>query len=152
MRITIACVGKMREPAQKALLEEYIKRCPWAIAVQEVVAKKPHSGEALQREEADLLKGALCNVDRLVILDERGQNIGSAQFAETLRDWRDGSCQHLGFVIGGAEGVHPDLRKQAQMLLSFGKLTWPHMLARIMLTEQLYRAWSILEGHPYHKV
>ncbi|MBI1274966.1 23S rRNA (pseudouridine(1915)-N(3))-methyltransferase RlmH [bacterium] len=152
MRITIACVGKMREAAQKSLIDEYLKRCPWAIQVQDVVAKKAQQGEALQREEAELLKLALGKVDRLVILDERGKNPDSIEFAHQLRDWRDGGCQHLGFVIGGAEGVHPELRKQAHLLLSFGKLTWPHMLARILLTEQLYRAWSILEGHPYHKV
>jgi 23S rRNA (pseudouridine1915-N3)-methyltransferase len=88
----------------------------------------------------------------LVTLDERGTLMSSPQFAEKLAGWRDAGRQDLAFVIGGADGIDPGLRARADASLSFGKMVWPHMLVRVMLTEQLYRAASILAGAPYHRV
>jgi 23S rRNA (pseudouridine1915-N3)-methyltransferase len=84
-------------------------------------------------------------------MDERGQTSTSPEFSQRLAKWRDTGCQDVAFVIGGADGIAPELRQDADHLLSFGKMVWPHMLARVMLCEQLYRAASILGGAPYHR-
>jgi 23S rRNA (pseudouridine1915-N3)-methyltransferase len=86
-----------------------------------------------------------------VILDERGSTMNSAAFAGRLQDWRGAERAALAFIIGGADGLAPSLRDKADLALAFGPLTWPHQLARIMLLEQLYRAVTILGGHPYHR-
>lgn len=102
--------------------------------------------------EADLLRRALPNRALLAILDERGTVMSSPEFATTLANWRDDGQSDVAFVIGGADGIDPDLRQEARFALSFGKMVWPHMLARVMLCEQLYRAASILAGAPYHRI
>ena len=102
--------------------------------------------------EADLLRRALPSGARLCVLDERGSLMTSPDFADELAKRRDGGVQDMAFLIGGADGIDPGLRAEADMALSFGKMVWPHMLVRVMLTEQLYRAASILAGSPYHRV
>lgn len=102
--------------------------------------------------EAALLRRALPSGARLCTLDERGHTWNSPQFASKLADWRDSGTQDLAFVIGGADGIDPGLRAEARASLSFGPMVWPHMLVRVMLAEQLYRAASILAGAPYHRV
>ena len=102
--------------------------------------------------EAALLERALPKGATLVCLDERGKLVSSPDFAACLAGWRDGGAQDVAFVIGGADGIAPGLRAKADFSLSFGKMVWPHMLARVMLSEQLYRAASILAGAPYHRV
>ena len=87
----------------------------------------------------------------IAVLDERGQVLTSPEFAEQLAEWRDEGRGDVAFVIGGADGIAPDLRKRADFALSFGAMVWPHMLVRVMLAEQLYRAASILSGRPYHR-
>ncbi|TMV53266.1 23S rRNA (pseudouridine(1915)-N(3))-methyltransferase RlmH, partial [Thioclava sp. BHET1] len=84
-------------------------------------------------------------------LDERGKLLSSPDFADQMARWRDSGRQELAFVIGGADGIAPELRARADFSLSFGKMVWPHMLARVMLTEQIYRAATILAGSPYHR-
>jgi 23S rRNA (pseudouridine1915-N3)-methyltransferase len=86
-----------------------------------------------------------------VALDERGDNIDSAAFARHLGNWRDASVAHTIFVIGGADGLSPDLRRKAKLGIAFGSATWPHQMVRVMLLEQIYRAATILAGHPYHR-
>lgn len=88
---------------------------------------------------------------RCVLLDERGETMGSAAFAERLGGWRDAGVREARFMIGGADGFDDGARDAADLLLSFGRATWPHMLARAMLAEQLYRATAILARHPYHR-
>jgi len=87
----------------------------------------------------------------VIALDERGDNLSSAQFAERLRGWRDSGAADVAFVIGGADGLPADVRKSAKLVLSFGRVTWPHLLMRALLVEQIYRAQQILDGHPYHR-
>lgn len=101
--------------------------------------------------EAALLRRALPDGAVLVALDERGKLMSSPDFAKKLGGWRDAGRGDLAFVIGGADGLDPDLRAQADMALSFGHMVWPHMLVRVMLAEQIYRAASILAGSPYHR-
>ena len=102
--------------------------------------------------EADLLARALPAGALVVALDERGRLQSSPEFAADLAGWRDKGRQDLAFIIGGADGIAPDLRDRADAALSFGQMVWPHMLVRVMLAEQLYRAASILSGAPYHRV
>ncbi len=87
----------------------------------------------------------------LCVLDERGEELTSPAFASRMADWRDGGRQDAAFVIGGADGVDPALRARADLVLSFGRMVWPHLLVRVMLAEQLYRATTILAGSPYHR-
>ena len=98
-----------------------------------------------------LLRRALPKGAILCVLDERGKVESSPQFAQRLGDWRDAGRGDLALVIGGADGIDPTLRAQADHALSFGKMVWPHMLVRVMLAEQLYRAAAILAGTPYHR-
>jgi 23S rRNA (pseudouridine1915-N3)-methyltransferase len=156
MRLTICAVGRLRGGPEKALIDDYVQRFErtgrglglTALSVVEVEDKKGGGMEA----EAALLQRALPRGARLVCLDERGRVESSPAFAERLAGWRDTGAQDVAFVIGGADGIAPELRAQAMHLLSFGPMVWPHMLVRVMLTEQLYRAASILGGAPYHRV
>lgn len=101
--------------------------------------------------EAELLARAADRAERRVALDERGDAVDSATFADMLRRWRDQGVRETAFLIGGADGHHPETRTAADRIVSFGALTWPHALARVMLAEQLYRAATIVAGHPYHR-
>ena len=102
--------------------------------------------------EGALLSRAIPEGAALCVLDERGKVLSSPEFAQALAGWRDGGRQDAAFVIGGADGVDPDLRARADLVISLGRMVWPHMLARVMLAEQLYRAATILAGSPYHRV
>jgi 23S rRNA (pseudouridine1915-N3)-methyltransferase len=103
------------------------------------------------RAEADLLDRAIPNGAKIITLDERGKLLTSPEFSKCLANFRDQGQGHLAFIIGGADGIDPSLRARADMSISFGSMVWPHMLVRVMLSEQLYRAVSILAGSPYHR-
>ena len=105
----------------------------------------------IQDSTGEALMAAAPEGARIVALDERGRAEGSAQFAKRIEGWRDNGVRGIAFLIGGADGLSDDVRKRADLILSFGTMTWPHMLVRAMLAEQLYRAHSILTGHPYHR-
>lgn len=151
MKLTIAAIGKMKDTSPEArLVQEYLKRLPWKITIREFDVK--HADAATrQRREADLLLAACEGADTIIALDERGRDLSSRELAKQFSQWQGGGASHLAIVIGGADGLHESLRTRAGLLLSFGRLTWPHMLVRAMLAEQLYRVSSILEGHPYHR-
>lgn len=144
IRIDVIAAGRMRDKAQRALWEEYTKRLTWKLTLHEIEGKKP--GEE-HRKILERLDPAAC----LFVLDERGESLASADFAKKLESTVADGISNIQFVIGGADGLNEDIRKKADFLLSFGAQTWPHMLARIMLAEQLYRARQILAGHPYHR-
>lgn len=156
MKVTILAVGRLRAGPEHDLLTDYLTRFDRtgrALAlgparVAEVEDKKNLGMEA----EADLLARALPDGAFLVTLDERGRTLSSPEFAAELARWRDAGRQEAAFVIGGADGIAPRLRDRADLSLSFGRMVWPHMLVRVMLAEQLYRAASILAGAPYHRV
>ncbi len=138
------------------MIDDYITRFERAgrplglgpVTLHEVEDKKGGGMKA----EAALLRRVLPGGSKLAILDERGTVMASPEFAKSLGRWRDDGQADLTFVIGGADGLDPGLRQDADFALSFGKMVWPHMLARVMLSEQLYRAASILAGAPYHRV
>ena len=156
MRVHLCVVGRLRTGPERALIDEYLKRFDRTgralglgpVSVVEVEDKKGAGMGA----EAALLRRALPQGAVLACLDERGALITSPNFAAQLGQWRDAGRGDVAFVIGGADGIDPALRAEADFLLSFGKMVWPHMLARVMLAEQLYRAAAILAGSPYHRV
>lgn len=156
MKLRILAVGRAKSGPEAALIAEYARRLQWTLVIEEVEERRPLSGPELKAREAELLtqalaKGAAKGRGILVALDERGRQFGSRDFAQKLSDWRDQGVAEIAFVIGGADGLAESLRQQADLTLSLGQMTWPHMLARAMLVEQIYRAQQILAGHPYHR-
>lgn len=151
MEIVIAAVGRFRAGPERELYNTYIQRLPWKVDLREVELRKKRSGGALKEAEAELLLTRIKGSDVLISLDERGKDYSSREFATLLGRLRDEGRRRIAFVIGGADGLSPSLRKQSHHCLSFGNMVWPHLLIRPMLAEQLFRAWSILENHPYHR-
>ncbi len=151
MKTTILAVGRLKSGPLLDALKEYQRRMDSPLEIQEVECKKALDGPQKTAEEGRLLLESLPDGARLVALDERGKNLSSREFASLIRNEQDNGTRDLAFVIGGADGLSEDVRRRAFTCISFGKPTWPHMLARLMLTEQLYRAQQILKGHPYHR-
>lgn len=151
MRIHIAAVGKARAGPARDLYDFYARRLTWPLALREVAAKKGLSAARLTGAEADLLRAALPDRATVIALDERGRALASADFAARLEAWRDVGNGTVAFLIGGADGLDAALRAEAHAQLSLGPMTWPHLLVRALLAEQLYRAQQILAGHPYHR-
>jgi 23S rRNA (pseudouridine1915-N3)-methyltransferase len=155
MRLHLCAVGRLRAGPERALVDDYLERFdrtgrPLGLgpaAVHEVEDRKGGGPEA----EAALLARAIPPGAFVVAMDERGRALASPGFAAELARVRDGGRQDMAFLIGGADGLSPGLRARADLALSFGPMVWPHMLARAMLAEQLYRAASILAGTPYHR-
>ncbi len=151
MQITVLSVGRLKKGPEKQQIDTYLKRCPWPVSVIEVEERRPVRGPERMAREADLILKALPDGSHVIALDERGRTMTSGDFAHMIRDRRDQGLSHLAFLIGGADGYDPKVKARADMLLSLGGMTWPHMMARVLLCEQLYRASCILSGHPYHK-
>jgi 23S rRNA (pseudouridine1915-N3)-methyltransferase len=156
MRLQVCAVGRLRTGPERVLADDYLQRFnrtarPLGLGplTEHEVEDRKGGGMAA---EADLLSRALPAGAVLVALDERGQMLSSPELAQRIADWRDAGRQDLAFVIGGADGLAPALRDRADLALSFGRLVWPHMLVRVMLAEQIYRAATILSGSPYHRV
>jgi len=155
MRIAVIAVGKARPGAMRTLAEDYAKRLSqisgaWRLALVEVEAPAKLPVADRMRREAELLAARVPAGAVLVALDGGGKGLSSEDFAARLGAWRD-QGRDVAFVIGGADGLARDLVRRADLTLSLGAMTWPHMLARAMLLEQLYRASAILAGHPYHR-
>ena len=155
MRVHLIAVGRLRAGPERDLVEDYFQRFdrtgrPLGLGpvVEHEVEDKKNLGMAA---EADLLARAVPSGAVLVMLDERGKLMSSPEFAAMLARWRDGGRQDVAFVIGGADGIDPSLRAKADASVSFGAMVWPHMLVRVMIAEQLYRAATILGGGPYHR-
>ncbi len=151
MQITIISVGRLKQGPEKQLIDIYLKRCPWPVSVIEVEERRPVKGPERMAREGELILTALPEGGHVIALDERGRAMASRDFAHMIRDRRDQGLSHLTFLIGGADGYDPKVTARAGSLLSLGVMTWPHMMVRAMLCEQLYRASCILSGHPYHK-
>ncbi|MFO1118107.1 MAG: 23S rRNA (pseudouridine(1915)-N(3))-methyltransferase RlmH [Beijerinckiaceae bacterium] len=159
MRLTLAAVGRLKAGPERELVERYAERIAGAgkgvslsdLAVRETEESKARRPEDRKAEEARALRALIPDGARTVTLDERGKSISSEAFAAQIGAWRDGGLRNLCFVIGGADGLDPSLRAEASLVLSFGALTLPHQIVRALVVEQLYRAVSILAGHPYHR-
>lgn len=155
MKITVIAVG-LRQPrwADEAI-DDFAKRFPpgYTVTIKEVKAES-RTGQPLERTlatEAERLRAAVPVGSVVVALDERGQDWTTARLAEQFSAWRDAG-QPVAFLIGGPDGLAPELKRTAQVVLRLSSMTLPHALARLLLVEQLYRAWSILAKHPYHRV
>jgi 23S rRNA (pseudouridine1915-N3)-methyltransferase len=159
MRIGIVAIGRMKQGPERDLVARYLDRAVASgkslgltnFAVSELNESRAGSAASRKTEEAKAISGLLPAAGLVVALDERGKTLGSDDFAQRIARWRDDGKQALSFVIGGADGLDPGFVKAADLALSFSPLTWPHQLVRIMLAEQLYRATTILSGHPYHR-
>ena len=152
MHILIAAVGRAKDGPERVLLESYLARLPWKVTLKEVELKKKELAADVRRKlEGEALLAALLPDTRVIALDERGKNEGSEAFAKRLGQWRDDGTRTIAFIIGGADGLDEAVRKRANAVISFGAVTWPHMLMRALLAEQLFRAHTILTGHPYHR-
>ena len=138
MLLHIVARGRIGRGPEAELVERYLKRVSWPIKVTEL----PESGGKPPAQAENAVT---------VILDEKGEPLGSQALARRLEQWRDGGKREARFLIGGADGFDDEARAGADLLFSFGKATWPHLLARAMLAEQLWRATSILANHPYHR-
>jgi 23S rRNA (pseudouridine1915-N3)-methyltransferase len=138
MLLHVVARGKIGRSPEAELVERYLGRIQWPTKVTEL----PESGGRMPEPPAS---------GPLILLDEKGETLSSLAFARKLEGWRDGGAREAQFRIGGADGFDDAERSRADLLLSFGRATWPHLLARAMLAEQLFRAVSILANHPYHR-
>ncbi|MEM6479259.1 MAG: 23S rRNA (pseudouridine(1915)-N(3))-methyltransferase RlmH [Pseudomonadota bacterium] len=155
MRVHICAVGRLKSGPERDLSDDYARRFervgrPCGLSQLSVIEVEARKG-GTRAEEADALARALPKGALICALDERGRALSSPEFAAQLARWRDTGRQDIAFILGGADGLLPEFTSNADFILSFGKMVWPHMLARVMLTEQLYRAASILAGTPYHR-
>ena len=154
MRVTICAVGRLRAGPERVLIDDYLlrfDRTGRALGLGPATVSEVEAKSGGMAAEAALLSRAIPSGAVLCCLDERGETPSSPVFASWLERWRD-EGREAAFVIGGADGIDPELRGRAARRLSFGPMVWPHMLARVMLAEQLYRAATILAGSPYHRV
>lgn len=140
MALHIIARGKIGRSEEAALVTRYLDRISWTVRTTEL-ADRPD----IAPKPSDI------SPRRTVMLDEKGKNLSSMDFAKILGDWRDDGVRETRFLIGGADGFDDAQRRDADLLIAFGKATWPHMMARAMLAEQLWRATAILAGHPYHR-
>lgn len=152
MKIKIVCVGTLKSGPEFDLVKEYLKRFHWQAEIIEIPTKKGLGTEGLKIHEAKLILAHVAPNIPLIALDERGTSPTSPQFAKLFSDFQLQGCSQIVICIGGADGLDASIRQRANHLISFGKMTWPHMLVRVLLVEQLYRAQQILAGHPYHRV
>jgi len=151
MNITIAAVGRMKSGPEWILFNKYLRRITWPLTIREVEERRPLKKQQLMAREANLLTNAVPTGAFLIALDKSGKSISSGSFARLFQDLRSENQRDIAFVIGGTEGIDTSLLSQANLKLSMGAQTWPHLLARCMLLEQIYRVQSILTNHPYHR-
>ncbi|WP_375677941.1 23S rRNA (pseudouridine(1915)-N(3))-methyltransferase RlmH [Bartonella sp. AP72JLCBS] len=159
MQISIFAVGRMKSGAEQKLVQHYLD-CFSKISgdigfhlkkLQEIPESRAQTVYQRMEEEGRKLIEFLPEKCRLIVLDERGESISSISFSEKLRRYRDEGIRDVVIALGGPDGHNEQIRKRADFLLSFGLMTWPHQIARILLTEQLYRAVTIENNHPYHR-
>lgn len=159
MRITVLAVGRAKRSPEAEMVGDFRTRFSGlarplgfrAFDLVEIEPARASSSASAKAQEAERLRAALPGAARVVALDEHGKALGSVAFSDRLARWRDDGVQDCAFLIGGADGLDPGLLKAADMTLAFGPATWPHMMVRAMLAEQIYRAATILANHPYHR-
>jgi len=159
MRLLVIAVGRLKQGPERELAERYRERFDdigrklgfRGLEVVELPESRSRDAATRMTEEAAAISAAIPPKSAIVTLDERGDNIDSGKFASHLGRWRDDQVANTIFVIGGADGLSPELRRMAQLRMAFGAATWPHQMVRFMLLEQVYRAATILAGHPYHR-
>src|SRR6201746_1516333 len=159
MRVVVIAIGRLKQGPERELAERYRERFDdmgrklgfRGLEIHEIPESRARDAATRITEEATAISAKIPEKSLLVALDERGDSIDSAAFARHLARWRDESVANSFFLIGGADGLSPDLRRKAKLSIAFGAATWPHQMVRVMLLEQIYRAATILAGHPYHR-
>jgi len=159
MRLIVISIGRLKQGPERELAERYRERFDdigrklgfRGLDIHEIPESRAREAATRMAEEAAAISAAIPAKSITVALDERGDNIDSAAFARHLGRWRYEQVANTIFVIGGADGLSPDLRRKAKLSVAFGAATWPHQMVRFMLLEQVYRAATILAGHPYHR-
>jgi 23S rRNA (pseudouridine1915-N3)-methyltransferase len=159
MRLVVISIGRLKQGPERELAERYRGRFDdigrklgfRGLEIHEIPESRARDPATRMAEEAAAISAAIPDRSALVALDERGDNLDSAGFARHLGRWRDDQIAATVFAIGGADGLSPDLRRKAKLDIAFGSATWPHQMVRVMLLEQIYRAATILSGHPYHR-
>jgi 23S rRNA (pseudouridine1915-N3)-methyltransferase len=150
MKIDVIAVGRLKKGPYYDLCQEYQKRTRWSVTLYEIESKYTEAAH-IQGDEARKIKDHIKGEAFVIVMDERGDGLRSLDFAKTIEKLQNNGENYIQFIIGGADGLTDEVRDRANLLLSFGQQTWPHMLARVMLFEQIYRAQQILAGHPYHR-
>lgn len=146
MRFTLLAVGTMKDPAIKSLFQTYRERLGrWSLDVVELPTADNAAENAAILKKLDALTGDV------IVCDERGETLSTRQLAQFVDNRMNTGTSRLTVVVGGAEGLNDAIRARGQLVLSLGRLTWPHMLVRVLLAEQIYRCQQVLAGHPYHK-
>ena len=159
MHLVVISIGRLKQGPERELSERYRERFDdigrklgfRGLDIHEIPESRARDAATRMTEEAAAISAATPQKSVLVALDERGDNIDSAGFARHLGRWRDEQVANTIFAIGGADGLSPDLRRKANLRMAFGAATWPHPMVRVMVLEQVYRAATILAGHPYHR-
>ncbi len=159
MRLVVIAVGRLKAGPERELVERYRERFVdlsrklgfRGLEIHELAESRARETAARMTEEAAAIAALIPDGAIAIAMDERGKSIDSAAFAKQLGRWRDESTAAVVFIIGGADGLSPELRRKVKASFAFGSATWPHQMVRIMLLEQLYRAATILAGHPYHR-
>jgi 23S rRNA (pseudouridine1915-N3)-methyltransferase len=159
MRVVLLSIGRLKQGPEQELAERYRERFEdigrklgfRGLTVHEIPESRARDTATRIAEEAAAITAAIPERSALVALDEHGKNVDSATFARQLGQWRDEGVASTVFAIGGADGLSPDLQRKAKLRIAFGSATWPHQMVRFMLLEQIYRAATILAGHPYHR-
>ncbi len=145
-------IGKSERGFVSEGLEHYLARMARKEQVEQLVLPEAGKGDAAyqQRVEGERIEAAMRPGEKLVLLDEHGEEFTSTGFADQLASWRDQGVRQVAFVIGGAYGLSPGLRQRADLVMCLSRMTFPHQLVRVLFAEQLYRAYMIMEGRPYH--
>ncbi len=159
MRIVVIAIGRLKQGPERELAERYRDRFDdigrklgfRSLEIHEIPESRAREAAARMADEAAAISALIPDKSSIIALDERGETIDSASFARHLGRWRDESVPTAVFLIGGADGLSPELRRKVKLSVAFGKATWPHQMVRVMLLEQIYRAATILSGHPYHR-
>jgi 23S rRNA (pseudouridine1915-N3)-methyltransferase len=159
MKLLLIGVGRLKNGPERELVARYAERCAaggrkiglTAFEMREIDESRARRPEERKAEEALALLALPPAGAKLVCLDERGKSLDSEAFAAKVAAWRDAGAPACAVVIGGPDGLDPGLRERADLLLAFGAMTWPHQLVRALAAEQLFRAMTILAGHPYHR-
>ena len=159
MRLVVVAIGRLKQGPERELAERYRQRFDdigrklgfRGLDVHEIPESRARDAATRIAEEAAAISAAIPPKSMVVALDERGNSIDSDAFARQLGRWRDDQVANTIFIIGGADGLSPDLWRMAKLKMAFGSATWPHQMVRVMLLEQLYRAATVLAGHPYHR-
>jgi len=155
MKISISAVGRLRNSPEKELVDDYLSRFsklskPFGLSLNSVIEIEDKKGGG-PMSEAKLLMKSFQRDSKIIALDEKGAALSSKEFTKYLSGWATDSVRYCNLIIGGANGLDKSLLEKADLKISFGKMVWPHMLARVMIAEQLYRAATILAGSPYHR-